>query len=546
MTYDYQNQSRRDFIKTSGLSLASLIAMGLMPAEKILANPSETPPFKNNPFTLGVASGDPLPDGVVLWTRLAPEPLAEDGRGGMPNRKVPVQWEVAKDQNFHHVVKKGTALALPELAHSVHVEVDGLEPWRHYYYRFKAGPQISSIGRTKTAPADKTPISSLSIALASCQAWYHGYYTAYQHMAEENFDLVFFLGDYIYEYAINSDNLVRPVELSNAHNAKVVTLDQYRLRYALFKTDPDLQSAHAAFPWVMTWDDHEVENNYADENSQYGAAEQQFLEQRAAAYQAYYENLPLRSTSMPNGPDMKLYRQLTYGNLANFHVLDTRQYRDDYTNVFVSGPDAKKRLDPERTILGEKQEQWLYNSLKHSQTTWNVLAQQVVMTQIDRNTGPGKEFSMDQWDGFVANRNRIFSTIKEHNVKNPIVLSGDVHRHVAANLKENFHHPDSPNIGAEFVTSSITSGMDGSETDGYTPIWLNNEHVKLYNAHRGYVRCSITPEQWTTDYLIVPYVTEKGAPVQKLASFTVENGRPGIQEPRVQTNKNQENTESMT
>ncbi|SFE80334.1 alkaline phosphatase D family protein [Alteribacillus iranensis] len=530
MNDNERSRSRRNFIKASGMSLASLIAMGLMPAEKILANPNDTPPFGDYPFTLGVASGDPLPDGVVLWTRLAPEPLAEDGRGGMPNRKVPVQWEVAKDQNFHHVVQRGTALALPELGHSVHVEVSGLEPWRHYYYRFKAGPEFSLIGRTKTAPATGTPISSLSIALASCQAWYHGYYTAYQHMSEEELDLVLFLGDYIYEYAINSNNLVRPVELSSARNAKVVTLGQYRLRYALFKTDPDLQSSHAAFPWVVTWDDHEVENNYADENSQYGATEKQFLEQRAAAYQAHYENLPLRSTSIPEGPNMKLYRNLTYGNLADFHVLDTRQYRDDYEEVFVSGPDTDIRLDPKRTMLGAEQEQWLYDNLKNSQTTWNVLAQQVVMTQIDRDTGPGKEFSMDQWDGFVANRDRIFSTIKKHNVQNPIILSGDVHRHVAANLKEDFNDPHSPNIGAEFVTSSISSGMDGSDTDGYTSIWLSNDHVKLYNAHRGYVRCTITEDQWKTDYLVVPFVTEKGAPIQKLASFTVDNGQPGIRE----------------
>ncbi|WP_100331941.1 alkaline phosphatase D family protein [Bacillus xiapuensis] len=524
---DHPNLDRRRFLKTTGASLASLIAIGLLPADYVLAN-EKTPAFKDAPFKLGVASGDPLPNGVVLWTRLAPEPLAEDGLGGMPNRKVPVKWEVAKDPNFRKIVKRGTALALPELAHSVHVEVDGLEPQRYYYYRFKVASEISPIGRTKTAPAPHSSISSLSFASASCQAWYEGYFTAYQHMTEEELDFVFFTGDYIYEYAINSSNLIRPVKLSSAHNAKVVNLDQYRLRYSLFKTDPDLQAAHAAFPWIVTWDDHEVENNYADENSQYG--NENFLKQRAAAYQAHYENLPLRSTAIPNGPNMLMYRKLTFGNLAEFNVLDTRQYRDDYEKVFVSGPEAKIRLDPKRTILGKEQEQWLLNNLSQSTATWNVLAQQVVMAQIDRDTGAGETYSMDSWDGFAANRERIFSAFKEYNIQNPIVLSGDIHRHAAINLKEDFTNPNSPNIGTEFVTTSISSGKDGAEKDDWAPTWLGNEHVKFYNGQRGYVRCRVTPEQWQTDHLVLPYITKPGAPIKTRASFIVENGKPGLQE----------------
>ncbi|UOQ91577.1 alkaline phosphatase D family protein [Halobacillus shinanisalinarum] len=529
------------FIETNEESLAALVKKGLKPADHELAD-SKTPAFKDNPFKLGVASGDPLSDSVVLWTRLAPEPLAEDGLGGMPNRKVPVQWEVAEDQNFRYVVKQGLSLALPELAHSVHVELDGLEPKRYYYYRFKVGSEFSPVGRTKTAPPVGASIPSLSFAVASCQAWYHGYYTAYKHMTAEELDFVLFSGDYIYEYAINSNNLVRPVRLSNAHNVKTVTLDQYRLRYSLFKTDPDLQAAHAAFPWVLTWDDHEVENNYADEDSQYGAFTYQFLQQRADAYQAYYENLPLRSTAIPDGPDMRMYRKLTYGDLAEFNVLDTRQYRDDYSSVIVSGPEANVRLDPDRTILGDEQEQWLINNLRNSQATWNVLAQQVVMAEIDRDTGSGESYSMDQWDGFVADRERIFSAFKEYKVQNPVVLSADIHRHVAANLKEDFKDPDSASIGTEFVATSIASDKDGSETDGYGPVWLGNDHVKLYNAQRGYVRCHVTPEEWRTDHLIVPYITSPGAPIRTRASFVVRNGNPELQEVSTETNVKNEKT----
>ncbi|WP_174614854.1 alkaline phosphatase D family protein [Virgibacillus ihumii] len=516
-------------MESKSQKITSLINEGLKPADDALIS-TEIPEFKKNPFQLGVASGDPLPDGVVIWTRLAPEPLAEDGSGGMKNIRVPVEWEVAADQNFNKIIQHGFAAALPDLGHSVHVELEGLAPWRYYYYRFKVGDMVSSIGRTKTAPADGTPISSLSFATASCQAWYHGYYTAYRHMAMENLDFVLFHGDYIYEYPINSSNLVREVRLSNAHNTKIVTLNQYRLRYSLFKSDSDLQAAHAAFPWIVTWDDHEVENNYADEDTQYNASPHQFIEQRAEAYQAHYENMPLRSMSIPEGPDMRMYRKLTYGNLAEFNVLDTRQYRDDYEgSAIVSGEDAKVRLDSDRTILGDKQEKWLLGNLEQSEATWNVLAQQVVMAQIDRNPGAGKKFSMDQWDGFVADRERIFQAFNEFNVQNPVVLTGDIHRHLAANLKKDFTNPASETIGTEFVTTSIASGKDGEVHDDSADKWLSNDHVKLYNAQRGYVRCHVTPDKWDTDFLVLPYISTPGAPIETYASFTVENGKPGLQ-----------------
>ncbi|WFA04085.1 alkaline phosphatase D family protein [Bacillus sp. HSf4] len=513
------NDGRQHFIPAAAFS--SSVKRGLLPEDASLA--AEAPRFADHPFKLGVASGDPHPDGFVLWTRLAPDPLAEDGLGGMPSRNVPVRWEVAEDEHFHRIVKRGTAAALPELAHSVHVEVHGLKPGRYYWYRFKAGPEISRTGRTKTAPSPFENLKGMSFSLASCQAWYHGYFTAYRHMAKDHPDVVFFLGDYIYEYPINAKNLYRDVELSSAHNAKTVTLSQYRLRYSLFKTDPDLQMIHALAPWIVTPDDHEVENNYAGPHSQYNTSPEAFLRQRASAYQAFYENIPIRAASIPNGPDMLLYRRFCYGNLAEFNVLDTRQHRDNYP------ANEEERLDPKRSILGSAQERWLFDGLSKSDAIWNLLAQQVVVAQIDRDTGPGVEYSTDQWDGFPACRDRLFSAYKAYGIKNPVVLTGDIHRHAAADLKADFNDIQSETIGTELITTSIASDADGSETDSLAPIWLGNPHVKLYNAQRGYVRCTMTRSHIQADFQVLPYITRPGASASTYASFVIEAGRPGLE-----------------
>ncbi|CAM4079256.1 alkaline phosphatase D family protein [Nocardiopsis rhodophaea] len=516
---------RRSFLALTGISTAAFVLGGNVAGH---AAPIDRP-VPDNPFSLGVASGDPAPDGVVLWTRLAPDPLAEDGHGGMPARDYTVEYEVATDERFRDVVRRGSAVATPDLAHSVHPEVGGLEPGREYFYRFRTGGEISPVGRTKTAPPFGARVSSLSLAITSCQAWYHGHYTAYRDIAEQDLDLLLFLGDYIYEYGITSANLRRQgaPELSEAHAAAVLTLEQYRLRYALTKTDPHLQAAHAAAPWAVTTDDHEVENNYADGHSQSGVSTEDFLRRRAVAYRAWYENQPLRAASLPKGPDMRLYRRLRFGNLAEFNVLDTRQYRDDVpADGGVPGGD---RNDPKRSILGTYQEEWLYRGLRRSDATWNVLAQQVVMALIDRDTGPGFEFSMDQWDGFPANRERLFRTLTDYNVSNPLVLTGDIHRHSAAELKEDFGDPDSANIGTELITTSVSSDGNGSDRDHFAPIWLGNDHVKLYNARRGYVQLQMTPSEVTSDFKVIDQIeADDSGTVSTVARFVTEEGRPGL------------------
>ena len=516
---------RRTFIKLSGASAAALI-FGAGPfTEKATAQPR----FSDYPFSLGISSGDPLSDGVVLWTRLAPDPL---NGGGMPDRKIPVQWQVATDERFGNIVREGTEFARPELSHSVHAEVGGLEPATEYFYRFRAGPELSPVGRTKTAPAAGASVAALSFAFASCQQYEHGYFTAYRHMAEEDLDLVVHLGDYIYEYGPNVYRA--PGGNVRTHSGpEIITLSDYRNRHAQYRTDEDLQAAHAAFPWVVTWDDHEVENNYADDVPEMGSqtpGKEEFLARRAAAYQAYYEHMPLRRSSVPSGPDMQLYRRLAYGNLAEFNVLDTRQYRDDQAAGDGTDPPNPEQQDPSRTLTGEEQERWLLDGLAASGATWNVLAQQVFFAQRDFDTTEGERYSMDSWDGYLGSRNRILGFVEERNVANPVVLTGDVHNNWASNIKSDFYDENSRTLGVEFVGTSITSGGDGADTSpNQEAVVEENPHIEFFNGQRGYVRCTLTPEEWRADYQVLPYVKQPGAPIYTRASFAVEVGNPGLQ-----------------
>jgi alkaline phosphatase D len=515
---------RRTFIGLGGMSAAALVFGPF--TEKAVSRPK----FVDDPFKLGVASGDPLPDSVVLWTRLAPEPLAEDGHGGMPEIKFPVLWEVASDEGFRKVVRRGVEFARPELAHSVHVEVEGLQPGREYFYRFKVGPEESPVGRTKTAPARGAKVSRMSFAFASCQQYEHGYYTAYRRMAEEDLDLVVHLGDYIYEYG--PDEYVAPGGNVRHHNSpEVFTLSDYRNRHALYRRTIGLREAHAAFPWIVTWDDHEVENNYADEISEEDSEPDQdpqvFLRRRANAYQAYYEHMPIRLTSPPEGPDMRIYRRFAYGDLAEFNVLDTRQYRSDQPCGDAFPADCPGRFDPDQTITGQRQERWLFDGLARSRARWNVLAQQIFLAQMDLVGGPEEGFYVDGWDGYVASRDRLLDFLYRREISNPVVLTGDWHANWLCDLKTNFEDPDSPTVAPEFVGTSISSTDVAGAYPAYGQVVLEeNPHIRYFNNQRGYVRCRLTPEEWRSDYRVVPYIKRPGAPIHTVASFVVENGNP--------------------
>jgi alkaline phosphatase D len=513
--------NRRQFLTVLGGSALAVAVGGAVSAP----SPAWAKPrFGSQPFQLGVASGEPLPDGVVLWTRLAPDPTAADGSGGMPDKTVQVNWQIAEDPAFVDVVRAGSATASPQLGHSVHVEVQGLRPDREYWYRFRAGNEISPVGRTRTAPAPGAVLSALSLAFASCQNYPDGYFTAFQHMAAEDLDVVIHLGDYIYE-----GNAQGTIGRGHLPTTEVFSLADYRMRYGQYKGDADLQAAHAAAPWLVTLDDHDVENNWAADRSQPDKEADQdpavFLQRRAAAFQAFYENLPLQLSSRPDGADMHLYRRAVFGQLAEINMVDTRQYRD--YQLPVSG-DA--RFDPNRTMLGETQENWLLEGLGASTATWNVLGNQVFAMQADHTAGEGERYGMDTWDGYAAARQRLFDGVHNRGVDNFVILTGDAHRSVAADLKLNFDDTASATIGTEFLSTSISSGKDGKPMDALGTTWLaENPHMKFHNAQRGYVRCELTPTSWRSDYRVVPYVTRPDARVETVASVHLEAGVPGIQ-----------------
>ncbi|WP_081913422.1 alkaline phosphatase [Glycomyces sp. NRRL B-16210] len=480
-----------------------------------------------DPFTLGVASGDPEPDGVVLWTRLAVNPLAEDGFGGMPDGSFDVHWEVARDERFRRRVAAGTVETAAAVGYSVHVEVSGLDAGREYFYRFRTGQWISPTGRTLTAPSPESMPAELRMAFASCSQYEHGYFTAYRHLAESRPDLVLHLGDYQYEYRagayVSPDGNVRDHE-----GPETVTLATYRQRHAQYKADPDLQAAHHAAPWLVVWDDHELENNWADEVPESGSDTPDpadFLLRRAAAFQAYWENMPLRTSSVPQGIDMQLYRRVRWGRLANFHMLDTRQYRDDQACGDGTQTDCAEAWDESRTITGAAQEEWLIDGFHASESRWDVIGQQVFFTQRDADAGGPLRTSMDGWDGYAASRQRVIDGWVEAQVRNPVVLTGDVHTHWAGEILPDFPEAQGPSVGVELVATSITSGGNGADSvPEDNEALVINPHIKFRNAQRGYVETVITPDQMDVSFQVVPQVTVQDAPVYTRRSYTIADG----------------------
>ena len=515
--------SRRQFLTGAGGVLAAATVLPRLPGA--WAAPAAAGDLARPLFTLGVASGEPRPDSVVLWTRLAPDPLAAGG--GMPAVAVPVRYDVAADDAFLRIVHAGVTVAEPDHAHSVHVAVGGLEPGRWYWYRFATAAGASPVGRTRTAPAEGSSPAALRFAFASCQQYEHGWYSAYRHMAGEDLDAVVHLGDYIYE--TGRDSYQPPGGNVRHHEGgEAATLEGYRQRFAQYHTDPDLQAAHAAFPWIVTWDDHEVQNNYAGDMSQDNAPRAAFRARRAAAHRAYWEHMPLPPSWAGQGADMTLYRRFGFGQLAEVSVLDTRRYRSDQPCSDRAASDCPGRTAPTQTITGPEQEAWLLDGLSRSTARWNVLAQQVFMAQLDLGAGPGRGYDVDAWDGYVASRDRLMAFFAAHPSLNPVVLTGDFHTNFVADLKADFDDPASATVGTEFVGTSITSGGDGADSTPFGQgVLAENGHLRFYNSQRGYVRCSVTPSGWVSDYRVVPYVSRPGAPVVTRASFAVEPGRPG-------------------
>lgn len=514
--------TRRTALRT-GLAVGSAV---LVPGAVLLdQRPSAAAVIpRSDPFTLGVASGDPEPDGFVIWTRLALEPLAADGLGGMPSSTFQVNWQVATDERFENVVKAGSTAATPAWGHSVHVEVAGLKPGREYWYRFRLGPHLSRSGRALTTPPLGSSPSSLAMAFVSCSNLPAGFFSAYRAVAEERPDVILHLGDYQYEGAGNGVG-------RNHAGPETKTLAGYRQRQAQYKTDLDLQEAHAAAPWLAVWDDHEVDNNYADDLADRPVEQPGFLERRAAAYRAYYENMPLRRRSVPAGPDLDLYRRIGWGDLATFHMLDTRQYRSDQAcgDGYKNCPAAD---DPARSLPGLEQEKWLLDGFRDSHARWDLLGQQVFFGRRDNNPTAATTVSMDAWDGYRASRQRITQGWVDAEVRNPVVLTGDVHAHWASDLYLNYDEAASTKpVGSELITSSITSGGDGyDEPDGAHPWAEWNPNLRFWTNLRGYVSTTITPTEMTARFRCVPKVTTPDAEAFTRATFVLEDGVRGLQQ----------------
>lgn len=494
----------------------------------------QAPRWLGDPFSLGVASGDPTPDGVVLWTRLAPDPLAPGGLGGTARDPVTVEYEVAHDEYFRDVVTRGSAVATRELGHSVHPEVGGLAPDRWYFYRFRAGSVISPVGRTRTAPAPGQLTARLRFAFASCQSWYSGYYTAYEHMSAEDLDLVVHLGDYIYE---RGWNMAREGAVAEPHlSGESMTLADYRLRYAQAKSEEPLQAAHAAFPWLVTMDDHEVDNNWAGDTPGLGfdiyRIPALFRGRRAAAFQAMYEHQPLRLAQMPSGANMRLHRRYRFGDLAEFTMLDTRQYRSPLAcNDGGTITDCDERFATDRTILGAQQRDWLIDGFTNSPARWQVIGNQVAMGQSDGDPGPAVAVGTDGWDGYVADRNAVLGAAANRGINNLVVITGDRHENCALDLRDDYDNPESPVVAAEFIGTSISTGGNGADlNDKGRNLLAANSDLKFYNAQRGYSRVTLDHTRWQNDFRVVPYIRTPGAPVHTRATYMVEANRPGVTE----------------
>ncbi|ABM32002.1 alkaline phosphatase D family protein [Paracidovorax citrulli] len=489
-----------------------------------------SPGWGNDPFALGVASGDPAPDGFVLWTRLMPP---EPGGAAGP---ATVRWELAHDDRFGRIVRRGTATALPELAHSVHVELRGLEPGRWYFYRFLHGDAASPTGRTRTAPSLADPRPHLRLGFASCQRWEHGHYAAWNDVCRHAPDLVLFLGDYIYEYASPAD----PAGLARVHALRHArTLADFRDRYALHRSDAALQAAHAAAPWAVTWDDHEVENDYAGLSGR--EPEAAFADLRAAAYQAFYEHMPLRAATLQAGGGfggLQLCRRLAWGRLARLHLLDARQFRSRQACRPQGSGGAGSVLpatcaelaDPARSFLGMDQERWLDAGLAEdaapagdgSTPRWSVIAQQTLFSP--RRAPSGRQ-GTDSWDGYPAARERLLASLAGRAPRNTVFLGGDIHQNYVCEVRG--PAPDGPVLASEFCGTSISSRA-GTTQDRVDAVARLNPHVLLARGDlRGWGLADVTPQRWTTVLRTVDDPLRPDSACSTLARFVVEDRRPG-------------------
>jgi alkaline phosphatase D len=509
--------TRRTFI--AGTAATAFAAPAILRAQSI---------WRDYPFSLGVAAGEPAPDGFVIWTRLAPDPLEQ--HGGMAMFPMPVRWEVAADDRFADIVASGEEVARPELGHAVHVEVAGLQPDRPYWYRFQAGGERSINGRARTLPPAGASLDSLRFGVCGCQSWEDGLYTAYRHLSDEDLGFVYHYGDYIYEYRGGPTRPGRggglTVAVRETAGQTLYDIADYRQRYAQVKSDPNLQMAHAAHAFVHSFDDHEIVDNWVQDIDYPGTPAEIFRLRRATALQAWYEHMPVRRASMPRFGDVAMYRALRFGNLAEIDILDTRQYRSNQPCDDGFKPVCEEVRARDATILGTEQEAWLTRNLTRGQARWNCLAQQIMMMSLDRRTRdePARILNMDTWAAYEVPRQRLLARMR--GLDTVVVLTGDEHQNFAGLL----HDEDRP-VAVEFVSTSISSGGDGQDLrPGSDRILANNPQLKFINDQRGYLTCDVTPDEWRTNFMVVDRVTTPGGTLSRRATMVAVRGEAALRQ----------------
>jgi alkaline phosphatase D len=506
----------------------------------VAATPRDLDPA---PFHFGVASGDPLHDRVLIWTRAAPRAKSS---------AVDVRWTVARDPDLRRVVRRGRVVALAENDHTVTVDVAGLDPGTRYYYGFEALGERSRVGRTATLPESAR---HLRLVIASCQSYPDGYYAAWRHIASKDLDAVLHLGDYIYEYGSTVEGFgeaLRP----HRPDYEIVSLADYRLRYANYRSDPHLRAAHAAHPFICVWDDHEVANDRWKDGAENHQPEEEgdYEDRRRAAYRAYFEWMPLRRPD-EREPD-RIYRSFSVGDLADLFMLDTRSYRDEVIGTFLAPNVDPVYTDPDRTILGDRQERWLHRSLARSRARWRLVGNQVMIAPFSYGAIPdalgrplqdltgvskdGAPVNHDAWDGYQHDRNQLLEHISSAGIDNTLFLTGDIHTSWAIELKLDPDDPTQAPVAAEFVGPSVSSA-NLDDITGAPPrtasraaeaaVMANNLHVRYVELDsHGYALITVTEDAIRGDWYFVDK-TDASAGEELATSWVMRDGNARLEQP---------------
>ncbi|MFB6817022.1 alkaline phosphatase D family protein [Streptomyces sp. NPDC056347] len=529
---------RRTVVKAA--AVGAVLAAPLVSAAT--AHAAETPAFLH-----GVASGDPLPDGILLWTRVTPDAGATPGSGRGPD--VQVSWEIAQDKEFRTVVGRGTATASAAGDHTVKADVRGLAPASTYYYRFAVGDTRSPVGRTRTAPAADAATPGVRFGVVSCANWEAGYFSPYRHLAARaDLDAVLHLGDYIYEYATGSYPAAKYVVRQHEPRHEILTLADYRVRHATYKTDADLQNLHAVHPVIAIWDDHEFANDAWSGGAENHSPDTEgaWADRVAAAKQAYFEWMPVRTST-----EGTVYRRLRFGRLADLHLLDLRSFRSQQASIGSGAVD-----DPERTITGRAQLDWLKSGLAGSDAAWKLVGTSVMISPVAFGSVPadllaplakllglpqeGLAVNVDQWDGYTDDRKELITHLRDRSITNTVFLTGDIHMAWANDVPvKAATYPLSASAATEFVVTSVTSDNidDILHVAPQTVSLVAAAAVKAANRHakwvdmdsHGYGVLDVTPERSQMDYYAVSDRTKRDATAKWTRSYRTLSGTQKVE-----------------